>query len=144
MTEPDAIKAHGLRWHRLNRGWTIDQLASRAGIARTWITHYENGRTPPADRRKALADALAVEPAHLAYGREPEPVPEPVPLRALRERRGLTVLQLAMHCELSPAHIYRAEAGAAVHPHTAKRLADFYGIAVTDFYPRDGVRGVAA
>jgi transcriptional regulator with XRE-family HTH domain len=135
---------HTLRWHRLNAGLTLDELAAHAEVGRNTIARLEHGGNAAAPVRRSLADALGIEPAALAMGDEAEAEAEPVPLRALRDRRGLTVYELAQRAKVPPQKVYRAEEGRAIHPRDAKRLADFYGIRVTDFYPRDGNRGVAA
>jgi transcriptional regulator with XRE-family HTH domain len=48
------------------------------------------------------------------------------PLRAARLSRGLTIEQAAEGTRLSESTIKRLEAGKAGHPHTIRRLADYY------------------
>jgi transcriptional regulator with XRE-family HTH domain len=137
--------AHTLRWHRLNAGLTLDELAAHSKVGRNTVARLEHGGHAAAPVRRALADALGIEPVALAVGESTaETEPEPVPLAALRARYGLSVYALAQRAKVAPQKVYRAEEGRAIHPRDAKRLADFFGIRVTDFYPRDGDRGVTA
>ncbi len=53
-----------LKEYRVNLGWTINQLAKEAGIARQSAVSAENGEIITAPTAKAIADALTK-----AYGR---------------------------------------------------------------------------
>ena len=53
-----------LRGYRLNLGWTPNQLAKTAKIARQTVVHAEAGEVITAPTAKAIADALSK-----AYGR---------------------------------------------------------------------------
>lgn len=64
-----------LKWAREKAGWTVRELAQRAGIAASSVTDMELGsRTPRTDTVERLAAALKVERCWLAYGdgRAPE------------------------------------------------------------------------
>lgn len=64
-----------LKWAREQAGWTVRELAQRAGLASSSVTDVELGnRTPKTDTVERLAMALKVEPCWLAYGdgRAPE------------------------------------------------------------------------
>jgi transcriptional regulator with XRE-family HTH domain len=56
-------------------------------------------------------------------------------LRAERLNRGLTIRALAERLDVSAGTIRAAERGESVHPANAKRIADYYGVKVTDIWP---------
>lgn len=58
-----------------------------------------------------------------------------VDLAAERLNRGLSIRQLAEQAELTAPTVTRAEQGEAIHPNSAKKLADFYGFKVTEIWP---------
>lgn len=65
-----------LRDARRRRGWTQLRLASEAGLGHGTIERAEAGtRTPRVENVQALARALQVQPAWLAYGEEPMALP---------------------------------------------------------------------
>ena len=58
-----------LKWARERAGWTVRDLAQRAGLASSSITDIElDTRTPKTDTVERLAVALKVERCWLAYG----------------------------------------------------------------------------
>lgn len=58
------------------------------------------------------------------------------PLRSARLDKGLTLRQAAMRIGLSWKTLQRAEVGLSQpHPGTAKKVADFYGLKVSDLWP---------
>lgn len=70
-----------LRLWRLERGWTQEALARRAGISRPNLSAIERGRREVNLRTlRALAAALEVRPGLLADGTAPSALP---PLRSL-------------------------------------------------------------
>jgi ribosome-binding protein aMBF1 (putative translation factor) len=56
-------------------------------------------------------------------------------LRAARVNRGLSIPDLAAQLGLGRRVIERAESGQMPHPRNAKKIADFYGVQVTDIWP---------
>lgn len=60
-------------------------------------------------------------------------------LRAERLNRGLSTRAAAEEIGVSQAIILRAEEGLGVRPSHAKRIADFYGVLVTDIWPVERV-----
>lgn len=63
--------AETLRRLRLERGWSQEELAKRAGFGVITIVRYENGATAPYARSvRALAAALGVESLDLASPEE--------------------------------------------------------------------------
>jgi transcriptional regulator with XRE-family HTH domain len=63
------VKAPGLRYWRLQRGYTQPELAERAGTTRNTVTRLEAGRDTRPNMVRKLAEALSVEPGDLM--REP-------------------------------------------------------------------------
>ena len=57
-----------LRDYRVDLGWSINKLASEAGISRQAAANAENGVPVKAETVKAITDALSK-----AYGREIRP-----------------------------------------------------------------------
>lgn len=56
-----------LRALRLQKGWTLDEVARRSGIPRTTLISYETGHSQvPLDRLKILADLYKVSIDYLA------------------------------------------------------------------------------
>ena len=64
----DVLKLFGarVREHRLEKGWSQEQLASKVGLDRTYIGGVERGeRNLGLKNLFRLADALGVEPSAL-------------------------------------------------------------------------------
>lgn len=55
-------------------------------------------------------------------------------IKALRLNKGLSVAQTAALMGISIPTLYRAERGGTLYPVTAKCIADFYGLKVTDIW----------
>jgi transcriptional regulator with XRE-family HTH domain len=58
-------------------------------------------------------------------------------LRDERLNRGLSSRAAAEEIGVSQAVLLRAESGEGVRPVHAKRIADYYGVKVTDLWPFD-------
>jgi transcriptional regulator with XRE-family HTH domain len=56
-------------------------------------------------------------------------------LKFERLNRGLSTREAAEEIGVSQAVVLRAERGEALRPRHAKRIADFYGVRVTDQWP---------
>ena len=56
-------------------------------------------------------------------------------LRAERLNRGFSTRDAAEKIGVSQAILLRAEDGLGVRPAHAKKIADFYGVKVTDIWP---------
>ena len=56
-------------------------------------------------------------------------------LRAARQNQGLTLREAAARIGVDFTAIQRAELGARPFPANAKKIADFYGVQVTDIWP---------
>lgn len=57
---------------------------------------------------------------------------------AERMNRGLSVAQAAAAMGVARGTLKRLEDGEPVHPASAKKVADFYGVQVTDIMPLEG------
>lgn len=56
-------------------------------------------------------------------------------LEALRLDRGLSIRSAAKKIGIGPDVLNRAERGNMPRPDSAKKIADFYGLRVTDIWP---------
>lgn len=61
-------------------------------------------------------------------------------LEEARVNAGHSLRSLADALSIAPATIQRLEAGETVHPANAKKIADFFGVKVTDLMPLDKER----
>lgn len=52
-----------------------------------------------------------------------------------RINRGLTISEVAETCDVARSTLVKAEGGEMPQPPQAKRIADFYGVRVTDIWP---------
>jgi DNA-binding XRE family transcriptional regulator len=59
-------------------------------------------------------------------------------LAAARINAGYSIRSLARELDVNEHSIRRLEAGEAVHPATAKKVADFFGVTVVDLMPLNG------
>lgn len=58
-----------------------------------------------------------------------------VTLRQLRAEKGLSIRQAEQEIGLSRGVLNRAERAEGIHPSHAKKIAEFYGVSVTDIWP---------
>ena len=65
-------------------------------------------------------------------------------LKAERLNRGLSTRDAAEKIGVSQAILMRAEDGRGVRPAHAKRIADFFGVRVTDIWPVENGSEAAA
>lgn len=66
-----------LRDARRRRGWTQLRLAAEVGLGHATVERCERGEaTPRVENLAAIAKALEIQPAWLAYGEEPMALPE--------------------------------------------------------------------
>ena len=131
-TPPTPSLGELLRQLRRERGWTQGELGRRAGLTDVTVGHYEAGKTYPSIRRlSGLARALGVPVEELA-----RQLPPPADstrfgrvLRELRERRGLTQLQLADRIGCSASLISGYEIlGTHPRPKTLGAIARALGV----------------
>jgi transcriptional regulator with XRE-family HTH domain len=59
-------------------------------------------------------------------------------LTTARLNAGYSIRGLAVHLGIGEQAVRRLEAGEPVHPATAKKVADFFGVRVTDLMPVNG------
>ena len=65
-------------------------------------------------------------------------------LRSARLNKGLTQRALAVEAGVSLATVQRLEGGLGARPDNAKRLADFFGVQVTDLMPDSSEKAAVA
>jgi len=85
-----------LRAARRRRGWTLAQVAGRAGMAVSYLSMIENGRVahPPAAKRlRALAEALEIDPQPLLEAAAWEQTPPEVRAQARQWRDRAEAVQ---------------------------------------------------
>jgi transcriptional regulator with XRE-family HTH domain len=132
--------AGAVRWLRLNAGLTQDELARKAHISRSTLRNLEQGgrsRMLDHEAERRVAHALGVPWRAITFGTVDDYPDGTVDLVAERKARKLTPSEVADAADVPLKTVLKAEAGAAIHPRNARKLADFYGIRVTDFYPRE-------
>lgn len=133
-------EAHCVRYWRLNAGLTIDELANLARIAPGTVRRLEAGyrsTTLGSVAEYAVADALGVDSEAVAFGTVEDGDAPTLDLTAERESRRLAEGEVAKQANVPLRTLRRAEAGVAIAPRFALRLATFYGCQVSDFYPRE-------
>jgi hypothetical protein len=93
----------------------------------------------------AVAAVFGVAPGMIALngGPEADRDGEPINLAECRESLGLERPDVAAALTIPLAVVKRAEDGAAIGLGYAKRLSDFYGVRVTDWYPAAEDRAAA-
>ena len=66
--------AQRIRRHRLNRQFTLEDVATRSGLTRSWLSKVENFRiTPSLPALGQIASALSVTVAELVQGLDEKP-----------------------------------------------------------------------
>ena len=66
--------AQRIRKHRLNRQFTLEDVATRSGLTRSWLSKVENFRiTPSLPALGQIASALSVTVAELVQGLDENP-----------------------------------------------------------------------
>lgn len=60
-----------------------------------------------------------------------------------RLNKGLSIRQAAQAIEIAQGSLARLEKGEAVHPSTAKKVADFFKVQVTDLMPESASEAAA-
>jgi transcriptional regulator with XRE-family HTH domain len=68
---------------------------------------------------------------------------EPFNLRAERMNAGYSIAQLADELGIHHRQIRRLEAGGSIGPANAKKIADKFGVKVTDLMPLDPTEAAA-
>lgn len=94
MSKSESIKEVGTRIRHLRdqQGWSLTELASRAGISRSYLHQIEQGdSTPTLDKVQQLATALGVLPSDLLgdAGRATTNADIPEQLRKFAEQANL-------------------------------------------------------
>lgn len=140
------MRQRSARWWRLNAGMTADEVAVRAHLSRPSVARLERGEgTPTGTVVLAIARVLGIAPGMIALGDvlEADRDGERVSLAECRESLDLSRAEVAEAVGLPLSVVKRAETGAAIHVGYAKRLSDFYGVRVTEWYPHAEDRAAA-
>ena len=76
MTNPQDLGTLGqrMRYKRLDKGWTQEQLAARAGTNQAVIQKIENGKSLRPRKIDQIAAVLGVNPSWLMFGEESAPM----------------------------------------------------------------------
>jgi transcriptional regulator with XRE-family HTH domain len=84
---------------RKQRGWSLSELARKAGIARSYLFRIEEGKSSPTyEKIRALAEALGALPSEL-FGEEPPAVPASLQQFAEEEKLGSAEIQMLAQIE---------------------------------------------
>jgi transcriptional regulator with XRE-family HTH domain len=140
------VRQRSARYWRLNAGLTVDQLAVMARVSRPSVMRLERGEGQPLGSIVfAVAAVLGIAPGMISLdsGPEADRDGEPVSLAGCRESLELERSDVAASLKIPLAVIKRAEDGASIGLGYAKRLSDFYGVRVTDWYPAAEERAAA-
>lgn len=76
MMNPQDLGTLGqrMRYKRLDKGWTQEQLAARAGTNQAVIQKIENGKSLRPRKIDQIAEVLGVNPSWLMFGDESGPL----------------------------------------------------------------------
>lgn len=109
---------------RLDHGWSLQKLASRAGVSVAALTKWERGTSRPSVvTLSRAATALGVRNSDLQVHRGPQTLVE------LRVGAGFSLDALAGHAGFDPATLSRAERGiGGLSPELEKALAKVYSL----------------
>lgn len=128
-------RQRSVRYWRLNAGLTADEVAVRARVSRPSVTRLERGEGQASGSvLLRVAAVLGIAPGMISLD-GPDGDGGRVSLADCRRELEMDMASVAAALMMPLAVVKRAEDGAAVHPGHAKRLSDFYGIRVTDWYP---------
>lgn len=89
-----------IRRLREDKGWSLTDLAERAGISRSYLSQIERGESEPTQGKIIqLADALGALPSEL-YGEEPGTVNIPKSLREFARQNNLGSAEIQMLAQI--------------------------------------------
>jgi transcriptional regulator with XRE-family HTH domain len=132
---PRAQRQGIVLWRLRNEaGLTVAELARRAGVAPNTILTAERGLTiPTCENATRIADVLGVDRTDI-WDRPGQfrPDEDDGLLRRRRHDLGLSSREAAAKIGVSRSALLRAENGGSVFPRNARRIADFYGLPVTE------------
>ena len=103
MPGQTATESFGARIRRLReeQGWSLTELANRAGISRSYLAQIESGQsTPTEDKILKLADALGALPSEL-LGEQPGSLADAPPsLREFADQMKLGSAEVQMLAQI--------------------------------------------
>ena len=95
--------ANRIRAKRLEREWTLDQLASATGLSKGYLSQIENeDKTPTLGTLTKIAFGLGIDAVSLITGEETKRKPEKISLVRAGERQPIT------HTGADPDSIYES------------------------------------
>lgn len=137
------VIGEALRTWRRQRGYSLQEVARRAGLSASYLSEIENGKKQPSVKTlEALATALNVSLDSLldnsaetfevtAPGREEKELG--LRLRLARERKNLSVKEVAEAAGMSPGYLVEIERGAATPSlDTLRKLAEIVALPLAD------------
>lgn len=136
-----AMLGERLRAFRERRGLTLQEVASRSGLSRSYLSELENGKKQPSIKAlEALADALnvALDALMPDGGREAEAEAEGrlgEHLRLARERKGMSLAAAAEAAGISAGYLSEIERGQAQPAvETLRLLAEVVGLPLSQAF----------
>ncbi|MGE5553441.1 MAG: helix-turn-helix domain-containing protein [Betaproteobacteria bacterium] len=136
--------ASAIRQEREERGWTLQQLAERAGVSVSYLSEIEQGKKRPSLKvARRLSQALGLPPTVIFTGPPPEEsggAPAQLSLgnrlRLAREARELTLDAVAQKVGISASYLSQIERDlAAPAVSTLQALAEALQVAPSQLVP---------
>jgi transcriptional regulator with XRE-family HTH domain len=136
--------AGAVRQEREERGWTLQQLAERAGLSVSYLSEIEQGKKRPSLKvARRLSRTLGLPPTVVFSGSPPEENGRPAEqvslgarLRLAREARGLTLETVAQEVEISASYLSQIERDLTPPAvATLRRLADLLQVTPGQLLP---------
>ncbi len=130
----------GERLHesRKARGYTLQELAEKAGLSPSYLSEIEKGSKKPSLKSlERISHALGISPGELSRGEDKELDPGTgTRIRLFRKEKGMTLQDLAEAAGVSLSYICEVER-AAVPPsiQTLKKIAEGLDAPVSSLFP---------
>lgn len=136
--------AREVRRERDERGWTLQQLAERAGLSISYLSEIEQGKKRPSLKvARRLSQALGLPPTVIFTSPPPEEQGKPegevslgTRLRLAREARELTLDFVAQEAGISASYLSQIERDLATPAvSTLRKLADVLRVTPAQLLP---------
>lgn len=127
------VRGQAIRQLREERGYSLHELAKRAGLSISYLSEIERGaKTPSLKTVEKIAAALNISKAQLIQDEKDERITLGQKVRVLRQEKGLSLAELAGRVGISTSYLSEIERD-GVYPavHTLKRLAEELGVAIS-------------
>lgn len=119
---------------RIAAGLSARQLAELAGVSHTAVSQAERGRAVKRDVLAALEGVLGPKVREVVAVWPALPTDDTAVAKACRDM-GESVAEAAKRAGVSHDVMRRAASGERVHPANAKKIADAFGLDVSDVLP---------